>query len=236
MTIKLYSNSPAHPALLRLPLAICLNFVSFLSFSFFLTNLFHLYSSHYPLPLDYFFFFFLDIPMCFNVFIGCTGSFLLCGLLSTCGQWGYSLACEWSPHCSGCDCCGVCALECEGFSNCGTRVQQLWFLGSGAQAQELWPTGLWKSSQFRDWTHVSSLAGGFFTTEPLGKSLPCLNFDFFLYLVTHLVMVTYTQISICIFYYFNTWTILRGVPHYTPSYVCGKTGHVIWLIEKNIIL
>ena len=170
MTIKLYSNSPTHPALLRLPLAILPKLCLFsFSFLFFFNQI--ISSLFFPLsPSAVLLFFFFDIPMCFNVFIGCTGSSLLCGLLSTCGQWGYSLAAEWSPHCSGCDCCGACALECEGFSSCGTRAQQLWFLGSGAQAQKLWLTGLWKSSQVRDWTHVSSLAGGFFTTERLGKS------------------------------------------------------------------
>ena len=47
-------------------------------------------------------------------------------------------------------------------------------LGSRAQAQELWPTGLVAlrhvgSFQTRDQTHVSYTAGRFFTTEPPGK-------------------------------------------------------------------
>ena len=47
----------------------------------------------------------------------------------------------------------------EGFSSCGTRAQQLWLVGSRAQAQQLWRTGLvapWHvgSSWIRDQTHV----------------------------------------------------------------------------------
>ena len=32
--------------------------------------------------------------------------------------------------------------RCAGFSSCGTRAQQLWLVGSRAQAQQLWRTGL----------------------------------------------------------------------------------------------
>ena len=32
--------------------------------------------------------------------------------------------------------------RCVGFSSCGTRAQQLWLMGSRAQAQQLWHTGL----------------------------------------------------------------------------------------------
>ena len=47
----------------------------------------------------------------------------------------------------------------EGFSTCCLWAQQLWFPGSGAQAQQLWRTGLAAlqhvaSSQTRDGTHV----------------------------------------------------------------------------------
>ena len=34
-----------------------------------------------------------------------------------------------------CLCCGAQALGHAGSSSCGTRAQQLWFVGSGAQAQ-----------------------------------------------------------------------------------------------------
>ena len=46
-----------------------------------------------------------------------------------------------------------------GFSSCGSRAQQLWLVGSRAQAQQLWHTGLVArrhvgSSRTRDRTHV----------------------------------------------------------------------------------
>ena len=49
--------------------------------------------------------------------------------------------------------------RCAGFSSCGTRARQLWFVGSRAQAQQLWCTGLaapWHvgSSQTRALTRV----------------------------------------------------------------------------------
>ena len=61
-----------------------------------------------------------------------------------------------------------------GFSSCGTWAQQLWFMGSRAQAQQLWRTG------FVAPRHAGlpgpglepvspALAGGFLTTLPPGK-------------------------------------------------------------------
>ena len=119
-------------------------------------------------------------------------------------------------------------------------LQQLWHEGLAVVVPGLWSTGSGVVAHRLveifpgQGLNPCLLIGRWILYHREVPSLPKLWF--FLYLVTHLVMVTYTQISICIFYYFNTWTILRGLPHYTPSYVCGKTGHVIWLIEKNIIL
>ena len=50
-------------------------------------------------------------------------------------------------------------FRCAGFSSWSTWAQKLWFLGSGAQVQCLWYTGLVapqhvKSSWNRDQTHV----------------------------------------------------------------------------------
>ena len=147
MTVKLYSNSPTHPALQRLPLAILPKLCLFL----FLPIYFIFILPITPFPRITFFF---NIPMCFNLSVGCTESSLLCGLLFTWGQRGYSLAGEWAARGHGAH-----TLGCEGFSGRGPRAQQVWF------------PGLWKSPRVRDWTRVSSLAGGFFTTEPLGKPL-----------------------------------------------------------------
>ena len=78
---------------------------------------------------------------------------------------GYAGSLLWqvrktTPLCS----CGVWASHCGGFS-CGAwtqGLQQVRLLGSRAQAQELWPTGLVGlrhegSSQIRDWTQVSCI-------------------------------------------------------------------------------
>ena len=71
---------------------------------------------------------------------GSAVSLLLHGLFSRCGN-------RW-------------LLLLVGFSNCGTRAQQLWFSGSGAQVQQLWGMGLvalWHVGSFpiRDQTSVS---------------------------------------------------------------------------------
>ena len=60
----------------------------------------------------------------------------------------------------------------EGSSSHG--LQELQLPGSGAQAQEVLCVGLVAplhaaSSQSRDRIHFSSLAGGYFTTEPPGR-------------------------------------------------------------------
>ena len=62
-----------------------------------------------------------------------------------------------ASHCGGFSCCGERVL--------GARAQQLGFLGSRAQAQELWPTGLVAlrhvgSFQTRDQTHPPALLVG----------------------------------------------------------------------------
>ena len=81
--------------------------------------------------------------------------FMLYGLFSSCGEWGYSLVAAfrllivWLP-----------LLRSTGFGSCGTWAPQLWLPGSRAPAQQLWPTGLvapchMRSSWTRDQTHVS---------------------------------------------------------------------------------
>ena len=52
----------------------------------------------------------------FKIF-GCTGSSLLCGLFSSCSEWGLlSRSGAWASHCGGFSCCGAQALGQEGFA------------------------------------------------------------------------------------------------------------------------
>ena len=87
--------------------------------------------------------------------------------------WGRGLWGLWAPHRRG---------SSAGGAGSGARgLQQLWLLGSRAQAQWLWFTGFTASwhggpSWPRDQTHSSALAGGLFTTESPGK--PRMNYKF----------------------------------------------------------
>ena len=98
-------------------------------------------------------FFFLVMRAFKNVFVyGCAGSSLLHGAFSSC--------CVWASHCSGFSCCRAQALGHTASNGCNTWVQSLWLLGSRAQGQQLWHTGLvapWQmgSSWIRDRTCVS---------------------------------------------------------------------------------
>ena len=91
----------------------------------------------------------------FNKFIylfifGCVGSSLLhVGFLQL-QQAGATLCCgAWASHCGAFSCCRAQALGTRasvvavgGLSSCGGWAQQLWLVGSRAQAQQLWRTGL----------------------------------------------------------------------------------------------
>ena len=84
-----------------------------------------------------------------------------CVDFSRCSKRGLLCSCRArAPHCSGFPCCRAQALGCKSFSTCGMWAQQLKFPGSSAQAQQLWGTGLvglWHvgSSWTRDRTCVS---------------------------------------------------------------------------------
>ena len=72
-----------------------------------------------------FFFYFIFL----NLFLAVLGLCCCVQAFSSCGERGLlSLRCT--------------AFRCTGFSSCGTRAQQLWLVGSRAQAQKLWLTGL----------------------------------------------------------------------------------------------
>ena len=100
-----------------------------------------------------------------NLFIfGCVGSSLLhAGLLQLRGA-GATLRCgARASHCGGFSCCS----RRKGFSNCGTRAQQLWLLGSRVQAQQLWRMGLVASR------HVGSSRTRARTRVPcIGRRIP----------------------------------------------------------------
>ena len=79
--------------------------------------------------------------------------------------------------CAGFCCYGARALGCTAFSSCSGKAQQLQFLGSRAQAQQLWCTSLVVLQRVVLWTRSGpgmepvfpALADGIFTTEPPGK-------------------------------------------------------------------
>ena len=64
-------------------------------------------------------FFFLILLYLF--ILGCSGSSLLQGLFSSCGEQGLlSSCCMRASHCDGFSCCGARALGCKGFSRCSS--------------------------------------------------------------------------------------------------------------------
>ena len=93
----------------------------------------------------------------------CTGSSLLLGLFSSCGEPGLHSSCGmWASHCLGFSCCGAHTPGHADFLSCGMWTWSLQLPGSRAQAQQLWHTGLVApqqagSSWTRDWNHVSSI-------------------------------------------------------------------------------
>ena len=95
----------------------------------------------------------------FIYLFGRAGSWLLCGLFSSCGEWGLLSSCgARASHRGGFSCCREWAL--------GVWASVAVALGSGAQAQELWCMGL-IDLPGSGIEHMSpALADRFFTTEP----------------------------------------------------------------------
>ena len=93
---------------------------------------------------------------------GCAGPSLLCWLFSACGEWGLLSSCgcnAWTYHC-GLSCCGFWALE-QRLGSCSAWTQLLCCMGHlGSRTEPVSP----------------ALTGGFFTTEPSGKSRSSLFF------------------------------------------------------------
>ena len=68
------------------------------------------------------------------IYIGCTGSWLLRGIFSSCGQQGLLSSCgARASHCGGFF-CGARALEYVDFSSCSSQAQEHRLNSCGAQA------------------------------------------------------------------------------------------------------
>jgi len=90
--------------------------------------------------------------------LGCTGSSLLCVGFLYWRRGGATLSCRaWASRCAG-FCCGARALERMGTDICGAQALLLW--------------GMWILLRLGIEPASPSLAGGFLTTEPPGKSQP----------------------------------------------------------------
>ena len=104
---------------------------------------------------------------------GCVGSSLLLTGFLQLWRAGATLSCvERASPCGGFSCCG----RRTGFSSCGTWAQQLWLVGSKAQAHQLWLTGLVAprhvgSSQTRGGTRVPCIGRWILNHCAPGKSL-----------------------------------------------------------------
>ena len=62
---------------------------------------------------------------------GYTGSSMLLGLFSSCGEWRILSSCGVrASHCGGFSCCEAEPLGCRGFRSCSLWAQQLWLPGS----------------------------------------------------------------------------------------------------------
>ena len=97
----------------------------------------------------------LHVFRCRDLFLAALGLCCCTRAFSSCGEWGLlfvaarGLLIAVASHCRawalgawasvvaarGLSSCGTWALEHVGFSSCGTQAQQLWLVGSRAQAQ-----------------------------------------------------------------------------------------------------
>ena len=93
---------------------------------------------------------FFKIYLFYLFIFGCIGSSLLHTGFLQLQRAGATLCCgAWASHCGGFSCCGARALGiwasvvvAHGISSCGTWDQQVWLMGSRAQAQQLQCMGL----------------------------------------------------------------------------------------------
>ena len=103
---------------------------------------------------------------------------------------GYSCYVALASHFHGLSCYRVWALGCMGFSSCSMWAQQLWLWlleyklsGCGMQAQS--SCSMWDPPRAGIKPMSSSLAGGYFTTESLGKPYSLL-LPYFIYIYIYI--------------------------------------------------
>ena len=126
--------------------------------------------SHQGSPLQFAHFTFFSIYVYRFIYLFAFWSSVLHELFSSCHQWGQLFAAEL----------GLLIVEhglsgSWGFDRCSSRAKWFRSLSSRAQAQKLWHTGLvipWHVGSSRSGLEPMSpaFAGGFFTTEPPGKT------------------------------------------------------------------
>ena len=89
---------------------------------------------------------------------------------SSCGEWGICSSCGvWASPCVVFSCFGTPILAPLGFSNCGSQPLEYWLSSCGALAW--FPGGMWNLPRPGIRPVTSTLAGGFLTTGPPGKSI-----------------------------------------------------------------
>ena len=77
---------------------------------------------------------FLKFNFCLFIYF-CAGSLLLCGLSSSCEEWGLLSSWDvWASHRTGLSCYGGQALRHMVFSRCGSQALEHWLNSRGTQA------------------------------------------------------------------------------------------------------
>ena len=100
-------------------------------------------------------------------FPDCTGSLLLCRLLSSCGQRGLLSGCSaWASHCSDSSHCGA---QAPGHLPSGCCFRALGYLPSSCGARASLLHGMWNLPGPGIKPMSPTLTSEFFTTEPPGK-------------------------------------------------------------------
>ena len=114
------------------------------------------------------------------LFLAALGLGALCRLFSDCSEWGILSSCGvWASRCSGFS-CEAQALECMGFSSCGSRALAHRLSSGGAQTGLVVPRHVW-SSRIRDWTWVSCIGRQIlyhWATREASSSGFCMNIYF----------------------------------------------------------
>ena len=114
------------------------------------------------------------------LFLAALGLGALCRLFSDCSEWGILSSCGvWASRCSGFS-CEARAVECMGFSSCGSRALAHRLSSGGAQTGLVVPRHVW-SSRIRDWTWVSCIGRQIlyhWATREASSSGFCMNIYF----------------------------------------------------------